>query len=78
LERQVCVDRAINTLLTELADFDVEWDISLIGAVRDCIATEFQSRGIMAEMDFYPFLESERHSEVHVGGGPPSTKGIAK
>lgn len=61
LERQEYVDSAIYTVLAELAGFDVEWDISLIGAVRDCISTEFQKRRIMDEMDFYPVVESQKH-----------------
>lgn len=34
-------------------------DVELAGAVRDVVAEEFQSRGIMAEMDF-PHCESGR------------------
>ena len=47
IERQDHVDNAIHALLVDLAERDVEWDISLIGAVRDRINDEFSERGIM-------------------------------
>ncbi len=54
LERQDFVDNAIHALLEELADMVIQWDVSLLGAVRDIISDEFESRGIMTEADFYP------------------------
>lgn len=34
-------------------------DAELIGSVRDVISEEFARRGIMTEMDFYPYLDEE-------------------
>jgi len=58
LERQDFVDNKIHRCLEELAGEPIEWDISLIGAVRDAISGEFDSRGIVNEDAFYPSCES--------------------
>lgn len=63
IDRQECVADAIHGLLVELAGLDLQWDTSLIGAVRDCINDEFQNRGIMSEMDFYPYLEEQEPTQ---------------
>ncbi|HVX15925.1 MAG TPA: hypothetical protein VHC22_32375 [Pirellulales bacterium] len=55
--RQEDVEDAIWALLQELAGKKVEWDVSLFAAVRDVISQEFDTRGIMSEMEFYPFIE---------------------
>lgn len=57
IARQDHVDSAIHALLQDLAGRDLEWDILLIGTVRDRIGEEFQCRGIMTEMEFYPYTE---------------------
>jgi hypothetical protein len=57
LRRQEDVDQAIWIRLAELAEKPIEWDIELIGAVRDAIGREFEQRGIMSPMDFYPHYE---------------------
>jgi len=54
IERQDYVDQAIYNLLGEVAGKEIEWDMALIGAVRDCIGDEFEARGIVAWKDFYP------------------------
>ncbi|MCO6454371.1 MAG: hypothetical protein J5I93_03565 [Pirellulaceae bacterium] len=43
LARQEDVDGAIHNLLSELAGKNLEWDISLVGAVRRTINDEFES-----------------------------------
>lgn len=57
LDCQDEVYNAIHTLLEELAGKKLPHDISLIGAVRDVISDEFEERGIMDAMDFYPFID---------------------
>ena len=65
IDRQDEVDNAIHTLLEELAGKELAHDISLIGEKRDVIAAEFDQRGIMAEMEFYPLIETKvyRHKK---------------
>lgn len=58
IARQENVDGAIHVLLTELAGKVLEWDMSLVSAVRERIGQEFQERGIMEEMEFYPYIEN--------------------
>jgi hypothetical protein len=57
LDRQDFVEGVIHAALEELADRELEHDMSLIAEVRDVISAEFAERGIMTEMDFYPFFE---------------------
>lgn len=59
ISRQDEVDNAIYELLCDLSGKDLDWDIAFIGEVRDCISEAFKDRGIMSEMDFYPFMESQ-------------------
>lgn len=61
IARQDHVDNAVHSLLVDLADRDLEWDFSLIGKVRECIGEELHRRGIMTEMEFYPFVESPEY-----------------
>jgi hypothetical protein len=70
IARQDHVDNAIHALLEELAGKEMAWDISLAGAVRDVISQEFHDRGIMTEMEFYPYME-EPSSTV----APPTSAG---
>lgn len=57
LERQDFVEDVIHADLDELSGKDLPYDAALIGAVRDVIAAEFEERGIMDKMDFYPFFD---------------------
>jgi len=57
IERQDFVDNTIHRCLEELAGEPIQWDISLIGAVRDVVSEEFKSRGVMNEEAFYPCCE---------------------
>lgn len=58
LERQDFVDNEIFALIQKLLPTNkkLEWDIELIGAVRDAIRVEVIHRKIMSEMRFYPYL----------------------
>lgn len=58
IERQDLVDSTIHRCLEELAGKPIQWDISLIGAVRDVVGEEFRSRGVMNEKEFYPCFEA--------------------
>jgi len=57
IERQDFVDNTIHRCFEELAGEPIEWDISLIGLVRDAVSEQFESRGIMNEDAFYPSCE---------------------
>lgn len=56
IERQDLVDNAIFSLLNEInpSKVDLDWDIELIGSVRDCIQREFMERNICSAQEFYP------------------------
>lgn len=59
-ERQDCVDNAIANLIGDLmpSDCEFEWDIELIGEVRDALQYVLVDRlGAMSEMEFYPYRE---------------------
>ena len=59
-ERQDCVDNAIADLITELIpdDCPFDWDIELIGNVRDAIKEVIVDKmGAMTEQEFYPYRE---------------------
>ena len=56
IARQDLVDNAIFNLLNEIKPNNVEldWNIELIGNVRDCIQKEFVERNICSTQEFYP------------------------
>ncbi|MCH7686074.1 MAG: hypothetical protein IH899_05235, partial [Planctomycetes bacterium] len=57
MSQQDFVDNAIHALLEELAGKELEWDISLPHTLLDCIAEDFENRGIMTEMELYPYID---------------------
>ena len=59
ISRQDFVDNAIYDLINELipSDKEMEWDIEVIGEVRDVIQAMFVGRGICTEQEFYPYIE---------------------
>ncbi len=60
IERQDYVDNAVYELIKKInpTDKHIEWDIELIGEVRDSIIECLvQKLGITDEQNFYPFLE---------------------
>ena len=59
LERQDFVDNEIFQLIQKLLpkNKQLEWDIEVIGAVRDTIHTEFiKKTEVMDEKSFYPYI----------------------
>ena len=59
-ERQDCVDSAIANLIAELIpdDSTFDWDIELVGEVRDALQEVIVDRmGAMTEQEFYPYRE---------------------
>ena len=56
IERQDFVDNKIMTLLQEVnpTSQSLQWDIEIIGEIRDIISDYFSSKGICSEEDFYP------------------------
>ena len=59
LERQDFVDNGIFELIQKLlpANKQLEWDIEVIGAVRDVIQNEVAKKKFMNKRQFYPFLK---------------------
>ena len=59
VKQQEAVEDAIYSLLCDLAGKDLEWEdaYELLGELRDVISKGFAERGIMTEMEFYPFME---------------------
>ena len=63
LERQDIVDNYIFKLLQELVlGREIEWDMELIGEVRDVIHDELMKRGWCTEQEFYPYIVEEHHA----------------
>jgi len=58
IERQDFVDNAIFDLLNTLnpTDNQLNWDIEMIGAIRDLINDYFFDNGVCSEQEFYPFI----------------------
>jgi len=61
IERQDWVDNACHGLLTELAGGkEIEWDIELIGKVRDAAQAVIVDRlHLMTDQEFYPYIQVE-------------------
>lgn len=61
IERQDFVDNAIVNLLNEINPNNegLDWNIELIGNVRDCIQKEFQVQGKLVGGDIVPAQEFE-------------------
>lgn len=59
IERQDFVDNAIFDLINKLipSGKETEWDIEIIGEIRDAIQTKLVERGICSEQEFYPYIE---------------------
>lgn len=59
ITRQDFVDNAIFNLINELipSDKEMEWDIEVIGEVRDAIQAQLVEHGVCTEQEFYPYIE---------------------
>jgi hypothetical protein len=57
LARQDEVDNAIAALINDLVGKEVEWDMEIIGDVREVIQDHLVAKGITTEMKFYPYIE---------------------
>lgn len=59
LERQDFVDNKIMALLQEVnpTGQSLQWDIEVIGEIRDIVANYFKEKGICSEEEFYPTVE---------------------
>ena len=59
IERQDVVDNAIFNLICEVnpSDAELEWNIELIGNVRDAIQSELVKRKICTAQEFYPEMD---------------------
>jgi predicted membrane GTPase involved in stress response len=59
IARQDYVDNSIFDLLQSLNSTDkkIDWDIEMIGQVRDSIKHLFVNKNIYTEQEFYPYLE---------------------
>jgi len=59
IERQDYVDNAIYELLQSLnpTDRSIDWDIEMIGDIRDEIQFYIMNKTKCSEQDFYPYIE---------------------
>lgn len=59
IERQDFVDNAIFELTNELipSEKKMEWDIQIIGEIRDAIQSQLVEKGFCTEQEFYPYIE---------------------
>lgn len=59
IARQDLVDNAIFDLINELIPSykEMEWDINVIGEVRDAIQAQLVEHGFCTEQEFYPYIE---------------------
>lgn len=59
IERQDFVDNAIFDLMNRLipSEREMEWDIEVIGEVRDVVQTQLARKGFCTEREFYPYVE---------------------
>lgn len=59
LKRQDFVDNKIFQLINELntSSISIDWDIEMIGEVRECIQNWLIDKCKINEMSFYPFIE---------------------
>lgn len=59
IDRQDFVDNKIMKLLQELSPAiqPLNWDIEIIGEIRDIIGQYLQSKGICNEENFYPEVD---------------------
>jgi len=58
IARQDYVDNAIYDLINELiaSDKEMDWDIEIIGEVRDAVRALLVERGLCTEQEFYPYI----------------------
>ncbi len=61
IERQDFVDNRIFELIQELnpSQIEINWDMEIIGGVRDCIQNLLEEKFAISEEDFYPFLKED-------------------
>lgn len=59
IARQDFVDNRIFELIQKLLPEakKIDWDIEIIGAVRDAISTQVVDKKLMSYKDFYPYLK---------------------
>lgn len=59
IERQDFVDNRIFELIQELnpSQTEIDWDIEMIGEVRDCVQNILGEKVSVSEDDFYPLLK---------------------
>jgi hypothetical protein len=66
LERQDCVDNAIQNLIEELSrGAEIDWDMENIGEVRDVLQDILVNKlKLMTEQEFYPYVEYEPQDKI--------------
>mgnify|MGYP006873004715 CR=1 FL=1 len=59
IERQDIVDNTIHEMLIGLIPNDktLDWDIEIIGRVRDVVEHIFVKKHICTDYEFYPYIE---------------------
>ncbi|MDD5547063.1 MAG: hypothetical protein PHO67_07935 [Candidatus Omnitrophica bacterium] len=60
IDRQDCVESAIEELLRELSGKEIEHDMEIIDIVREAVQEVIVDRlHLMTEMEFYPYTQEE-------------------
>jgi hypothetical protein len=62
IDRQDYVDNTIHDMLAEVIP-NHEWDIEIIAEIREVIVEHLEGKGIMSEMEFYPYIELARETK---------------
>ncbi|OGQ48350.1 MAG: hypothetical protein A3H42_06235 [Deltaproteobacteria bacterium RIFCSPLOWO2_02_FULL_46_8] len=59
ISQQDFVDNQIFELIQKLlpSSKKIDWDIEIIGAIRDAISKQIVKKNFMSEMQFYPYLK---------------------
>ncbi|MBI4837085.1 MAG: hypothetical protein HY813_01605 [Candidatus Portnoybacteria bacterium] len=60
INQQDFLDNQIFELLQRILppSKQIDWDIEIIGAIRDAIGEQIVNKKIMSEMEFYPYLKT--------------------
>lgn len=59
IEKQDFIDNQIFELVRKIlpSSKQIDWDIEIIGAIRDTIGEQIIDKKLMSEMQFYPYLK---------------------
>lgn len=64
LEKQDFVDNTIHKMIEDLTGVKRNWDIHVIGSVRDAVARNLEFHGLIKEDELYPFIEEDDQEDA--------------